>query len=114
MSNSFKYVKFSAVQAGPFSNVNKMIDLNLPAGVMVDMTQSYVQLEASIDLGASSVGEVDGLPFVHNLVVRSTVSDDYTPMNVELIRQCQLRSANKGVLESVPRVNVFKESELST
>jgi hypothetical protein len=110
MSNSFKYVKFSASQSGPFSNVNKNIDLILPAGLMVDMTQSYVQLEASIDLGASSVGEVDGLPFVHNLVVRSTVSDDYTPMNVELIRQCNLRSSNKGVLESTPRINILAKN----
>lgn len=109
MSN-FKYVKFSATQAGPYSNVNKMIDLQIPANYMVDMTQSYVQLEATIDLGASSVGLVDGLPFVHNLVVRSAVSDDYTPMNVELIRQCQLRSANKGVLESVPRVNILAKN----
>jgi hypothetical protein len=102
---------FQATQSGPFSNSNKMIDLQIPEGYMIDMTQSFVQLEATIDLGSNSVGTTVGdLPFVHNLAVVSNVSDNYIPINAELVRNVWLRSAKKGNLEYVPRCNVLAKN----
>ena len=107
---SFKYVMFQSSQAGPFSNSNKMIDLQIPEGYMIDMTQSFIQLEATIDLGLNSTAISTAGPYIHNLAVVSNVSDDYTPINAELIRNVWLRSAKKGNLEYVPRVNVLAKN----
>ena len=101
---------FQSTQSGPFSNSNKMIDLTIPEGYMVDMTQSFVQLEATIDLGINSTAVSSAGPYVHNLAVVSNVSDDYTPINAELVRNVWLRSAKKGNLEYVPRVNVLAKN----
>ena len=107
---SFKYVMFQSTQSGPFSNSNKMIDLQIPEGYMIDMTQSFIQLEASIDLGLNSTGTGSDFPHVENLAVVSNVSDDYIPINAELIRNIWLRSSKKGNLEYIPRCNVLAKN----
>ena len=96
-----KYTLLPSVQAGPFSNSNKMIDLDIPENHMCDLSQSFVQLECMVQ----PTGDVAGL--VANLCVRNPTNAAYTPMNVDLIKNCNLVSATKGKLEDIRRCNVL-------
>lgn len=102
-----KTVLISANQAGPFSNANKMIDIQIPQGMLVDMSNSFLQLECEIELGPDAVGEVSGVSYVHNLGVRNIAYDDYISCNVELFRNVWLRSAKKGNLAYTPEIGVL-------
>jgi hypothetical protein len=102
-----KTVLISSNQAGPFSNANKMIDIQIPQGMLVDMSKSFLQLECEIELGPDAVGEVSGVSFVHNLGVRNIAYDDYISCNVELFKNVWLRSAKKGNLAYTPEIGVL-------
>ena len=105
-----KTVLINSNQAGSFSNANKMIDIQIPQGMNVDLSKSYVQLECEIELGADSLGSVDGVEFVHNLCVKSVAFDDYNPCNSELFRNLWIRSAKKGNLVYTPEVGVLSKN----
>lgn len=105
-----KVILIPANQAGPYSNANKMVDIQVPSGMVVDMDKTYIQVETEIELGVDSMGEVNGLPFVHNLCVKSVVSDDYTPCNSELFRNVWLRSAKFGNIEYTPEIGVLSKN----
>jgi hypothetical protein len=102
-----KTILISSNQAGPFSNANKMIDIQIPQGMLVDMSKSFLQLECEIELGPDAVGEVDGVSYIHNLGVRNIAYDDYISCNVELFKNVWLRSAKKGNLVYTPEIGVL-------
>lgn len=105
-----KVVLITANQAGPYSNANKMLDIQIAQGMNVDLSKSYIQLECEIELGPDSLGTVDGVEFVHNLCVKSVANDDYTPCNSEIFRNLWIRSAKKGNLVYTPECGVLSKN----
>lgn len=97
-----KYSLLEALQAGPFSNSNRMIDFVIPAGMVVDLSQCFVQLRARLDTTD---------PHVHNMIVRNN-NPALTPFNVDLIRNCSLTADRLGRLEDIRRVNILQHNLL--
>jgi hypothetical protein len=100
------YSLISSVQAGPFgpANSNRMIDIDIPENHMCDLTQSFIQLECSATVPAELAGNVV------NMCLSNGAEASYTPMNVDLIKNCSLTSQMKGQLENIRRVNVLSHN----
>ena len=95
-----------SVQGGPFNNSSRMIDIDIPAGHIVDMSKSFIQIECSITPNYAYFPTG-----VSNLVVSNIVST-VTPMNIDLIKNASLTSSTKGKLEDIRRVNVLSHNLL--
>jgi hypothetical protein len=97
----FRYSKLNSVQAGPFQTPsNRMIDLEIPEGIVCNMANSFVQLRLRLATDIESV---------ENLCPKSTTSD-FVNMNIDLIRNCSLMGSKVGRLEDIRRVNVLKHN----
>jgi hypothetical protein len=97
----FRYSKLNSVQAGPFKTPsNRMIDIEIPEGVMCNMANSFVQLLLHLETDATNVV---------NLCHRSTTTN-FVNMNLDLIRNCSLTGSKVGRLEDIRRVNVLKHN----
>ena len=97
----FRYSKLNSVQAGPFKTPsNRMIDIEIPEGLMCNMSNSFVQLVLHLETNA---------PNVTNLCHKSGTTD-YVNMNSDLIRNCSLTGSKVGRLEDVRRVNILKRN----
>lgn len=97
----FRYSKLNSIQAGSFQTPSKrMIDIEIPEGIIVNMSNCFVQLLLHLDTNVSSVV---------NLCPRST-TDEFINMNVDLIRNCSLTGSKVGKLEDIRRVNVLKHN----
>jgi hypothetical protein len=79
-----------------------MIDFVIPAGMVVDLSQCFIQLRARLDTTD---------PHVHNMIVRNT-NPALTPFNVDLIRNCSLTADKLGSLESIRRINFLQHNLL--
>lgn len=98
--NNYKLLQ--SIQAGSFSNANKMIDFIIPENIMLDMSQCFVQLRVHLDTAETEV---------HNMLIRNN-NPALTPMNVDLIRNCSLSGDKVGRLEDVRRVNFLQHNLL--
>jgi len=97
----FRYSKLNSVQAGPFKTPsNRMIDIEIPEGIVCNMANSFVQLRLHLDTNTASVV---------NLCPKSSTSD-FVNMNIDLIRNCSLMGSKVGRLEDIRRVNVLKHN----
>lgn len=97
-----KYSKYNSVQGGPYDNINRMIDLEVPEGIQMNPSQSFVQLVLHLD-GVSDVVMNYNVSHANSLVI---------PYNVDLIRNCWLTGDKVGRLEDVRRVNVLRHNVL--
>ena len=95
-----RYSKLNSKQAGAFTNQNRMIDIEIPQGMVCSLADSFIQLVLKLDTTSS---------VVNNLCLKST-STHLVPMNVDLIRNCSLTGAKVGKLEDIRRVNVLKHN----
>ena len=95
-----KYSKYNSIQGGPFDNVNRMVDLEIPEGVQINPSQCFVQFVVHLD-GTSDVLRNYVPRFQDNLVI---------PYNVDLIRNCSLTGDKCGRLEDVRRANILNHN----
>ena len=97
-----KYSIVNSIQAGPFTNNNKIIEFEIPEGNLVDMSQTFIQIVCHLDPDSEQV---------HNLNLVN-VEDTYIPMNVDFIRNCWLSGQKVGRLEDVRRTNILNHNLL--
>lgn len=98
-----KYSKYNSVQGGPFSNINRMVDLEIPEGIQINPSQSFVQFVVNLD-GTSAFGIKNYCP---KLTGRKVI-----PYNVDLIRNASLTGDKVGRLEDIRRVNILNHNIL--
>jgi len=101
MSNTLlKKSKLTSIQGGPFSDINRMIDLDIPEGIQISMKDSFIQLVVSLE------GDLEE---VHNYNIG--IKDSLViPYNTDLIRNCSLSGSKVGALETTKRVNVLRHN----
>lgn len=100
-----KYSLLQSTQAGPFSNANKMIDFKISDNMILNPSQSFVQLVSHLDVTLQNVDP----NVIHNFVIKST-TPNLTPLNTDLIRNCWLSGEKCGKLEDIRRVNVLQRN----
>jgi hypothetical protein len=104
-----KYELLQSIEAGPFTTpANRMINFDVPDGLLVDLSQTFVQLVCRLDTENTEV---------HNMLLVNT-DNALTPMNLDMIRNCWISGAKVGKLEDIRRVNILRhnllELQLST
>jgi len=97
-----KYSKYNSVQGGPFNNINRMIDLEVPEGIQLNPSQSFIQLVLHLD-GVSETVMNYCVAHAESLVI---------PYNLDFIRNCSLTGDKVGRLEDVRRVNILRHNLL--
>lgn len=96
-----RYSKLNSTQAGSFSYpANRMIDIEIPEGLVCNLNESFIQLLLHLNVDTDDV---------YNLCVKST-TNEFTPMNLDLIRNCSMTGSKVGRLEDIRRVNVLKHN----
>lgn len=98
-----KQVKLNAKQGGPFNARQNLIDFEIPSGMAVDMAKSYINLQCHCETVDVTAGVFDfKLEYTHN------GAHELTAPNTAIVRNCSLRSANKGMLEDIRRSDVLR------
>ena len=98
-----KQVKINSHQGGGFNSKQNLIDFTIPSGMTVDMAKSYVNLQCHCDTVLPSEGVYDfKLVYTHN------GEHALTAPNTAMVRNCHLKSANKGMLEDIRRSDVLR------
>lgn len=101
-----KYSLLPSTQAGPFSNQNKMIDLEVMDNMILNPSQSFVQLSTSLSMNVPAGTQPTD---VYNMVFVN--AENYVPvLNSDLIRNCYLSGAKVGKMENIRRVNVLRHN----
>ena len=96
-----RYSKLNSKQAGPFTTpANRMIDIEIPQGMVCNLADSFIQLVLRLDTTST---------VVNNLCLVSQTSE-LIPMNLDLIRNCSLFGQKVGRLEDIRRVNTLKHN----
>ena len=96
-----RYSKLNSKQAGFFTTpANRMIDIEIPQGMVCSLGESFIQLVLHLDTTSS---------VIQNLCLQSTTAD-FIPMNIDLIRNCSLVGAKVGRMEDIRRVNSLKHN----
>jgi hypothetical protein len=102
MSQQQKRVLIPSVQGGPFNGrANRMIDIDIMADNSVDFSKSFIQFTTEITTVE------DG---VYNVGLRSAEDSDYQLYNVDLIKNCNLKSDKVGPLEDIRQVGFLNHT----
>jgi hypothetical protein len=98
-----KFELLNSIQGGSFNSQNKMIDFDIPADMVCNMAQSFVQLTVSL--------KPDQPDYVYNYILRNS-TEALNPFNVSLIRNCFISGEKVGYIEDVRRCNVLSQNML--
>lgn len=101
MSQQQKRVLIPSVQGGPFNKNSRMIDFDIMADNSVDMSKSFVQFTTEITVAEDGVFNV-GLSYTGGSKVQL--------YNVDLIKNCNLKSDKVGVLEDIREVGFLSHT----
>ena len=115
-----KILKITSQQGFNFSKASNvatasksLVDFHIPSNGVYNLKDSYVIFNVSVDeVDASpTVAEGTGISLIQFGVLHNkttNTSDDHQVPNVALVRNAQMSSQNKGMIESIRRVNVLR------
>lgn len=104
---STKQVKLSSVQSGPITKRQNIIDFVIPSGSSYDLEKSYVNLVASINGTSLLPNAVYNYKLTYQFPEGVGGNREACYPNSAFVRNCSMKSANKGMLESINRVDVL-------
>ena len=96
-----KFELLNSIQAGPFTSQNKMIDFDVPASMIANLSETFVQLTVHLNLSNPSV--------LQNYILHNT-TNGLNPFNVSLIRNCYITGEKVGIIEDIRRRNVIAQN----
>ena len=97
-------IKLNSKQGGSFNRFQNIIDYEIDSGLTIDMAKSYVNLQCHCE----TVEPVDGVFNFKMVYSHNGEPHALTAPNTAMVRNCQLRSANKGMLEDIRRSDVLR------
>lgn len=105
-----KVVKISSNQGGRFTASNNLVDFDIPADGVYDLSKSYVNLMCSVNSVDSDGGNQS--IFVPQILLNN---DDGTTQenkmsNVAFVKNMSLSSQNKGQIADIRRVDVLRNN----
>tara|TARA_R110000803_G_scaffold46302_1_gene97275 strand:+ start:8539 stop:10008 length:1470 start_codon:yes stop_codon:yes gene_type:complete len=116
---SEKKIRILPVQSGNITSSSNLIDINIPANMLVDCNKSYISL--SVRINTTDANTVANLPthsggegvYNHGCVIGTNEPLDYNLKSVGLIKNATLVSSNKGMIENIRDVNKLRCSQES-
>lgn len=100
-----QYTKFQSVESGPFTNQLNRLTFKLPAGLNVDMNESYINLNTRILTTGGDPGSVSSVRVRYLQQDGETAS--IAPSAAALVKRSRLSCETFGLLEEINRPDVF-------
>tara|TARA_R110002153_G_scaffold185499_1_gene338593 strand:- start:6232 stop:7773 length:1542 start_codon:yes stop_codon:yes gene_type:complete len=111
--NVNKVIKISSNQGGNFTATSNLVDFDIPADGIYDLSKSYVNLTCSVSQpgadGSNNGGNATYMPFIRMADEAGNHVNAVLP-NVSVIRNCDLSCANRGVISDIRRVDVLRSN----
>jgi hypothetical protein len=107
MMMSTKQIKLNAIQAGPITKRQNLLDFVIPSGSSYDLEKSYINLVASIKGESLLPNAVYNYKLTYQFPEGNAGDREACYPNSAFVRNCSMKSANKGMLESINRVDVL-------
>tara|TARA_Y100000114_G_scaffold75814_1_gene69539 strand:+ start:301 stop:1812 length:1512 start_codon:yes stop_codon:yes gene_type:complete len=107
-----KFVKINSVQGGAFTTSSNLVDFVIPASMgVVDLKDSYINLNTRITTTETSTDGGDGVYAVGVQWKYSGSGTEVHPkfVNSALVKNCHIRSDQRGQLENVRRVDQLRQ-----
>ena len=96
--------RINSNQTGEYTTSNNVVSVTIPAGQVVDLSKSYLEITMRVPV-------VDGQPSsgngVYNVQLAYGANFSNPIYNTSLIKNCRLSSQNQGLLEEINEVNVL-------
>jgi len=105
-----KEIKYQSLEGGPFTTSQNRCSFRIPSDGVYDLSNSYINLNVEMDVVESETASGVGV-YNMDLAWENTGADPlYSPRfeNVCLVRNANMRGANKGTIENIRRVDVLK------
>ncbi len=97
--------KINSVQGGVLTASQNLVDFNIPSGMKLDMSKSYVNLNVSINPG-------DPAGRIHVLnMLKNSLGDAFNHAlapSVSMVKHASLRFENVGMVEDMRDVNILR------
>jgi hypothetical protein len=100
-----QYTKFQSVESGPFSNQLNRLTFKLPAGVNIDMNESYINLNTRVLTTGGDPGSVSSVR-TRYLQTDGEVAS-IAPRASALVKRSRLSCQTFGLLEEINRPDIF-------
>ncbi len=100
-----QYIKFLATNAGDLTSSQNIVDVELPGGAVYDLSDSYLQVTASVTATDAGAGTGTG---VYSPELVFATSSNHFP-NQSLVKNCSLTTDGKGQIESLRRCDVISQ-----
>lgn len=102
-----KFIKIQSNQS-EFSSTANLCDFHIPAGDVYELRDSFVNFVFNIDVEETETNSGVG---VYNMGLQWVTGDNEKPkfFNSALVRDCRMSAANKGILESIRRVDILSQ-----
>ena len=100
-------IKISSNEGGSFSASQNRVSFTVPGDAVYDLSQSYINLNAIIDVveqdaGASGIGV-----YIMDLEWTSTDANKPQFFNSSIVKNCSLSSARNGQIENIRRIDLL-------
>lgn len=95
-----KEIKLNSVQGGSFTTSQNRISFEIPADGVYDLSESHINLNIRIDAEENETTSGVG---IYCLGVNWNNNLSSNPPNSALVKNCSIRSANKGMIENIRR-----------
>lgn len=102
-----KIIKINAIQGGPFSSSNNLVDFDIPGEGCYDLSDSFVNLHVEVD--AADVSAATGAG-IYNVQLQWDGNDGTSIYNVALVKNCSMSCAKAGTIEDISRVDVLRQN----
>ena len=95
-----------------FSASENLVDFEIPAGEVYDMSKSYVSFNARVS-GVDAQADANLTTAIYNVsgVINNGVNTDGYEQSISLVKHASLHSAAKGRVEELRNVNLFRYFE---
>lgn len=107
------YVKYQAVQGGPFTASQNLVDFRLPSSDIYDLHDSFVNLNCTLDVTEANDFGGNG---VYNFRANWGAPTDYVGNdaphvpNVAFVKNARMECASKGRIENLRRVDILRSN----
>jgi hypothetical protein len=99
-----KIVKINSVTAPPFTANQNLVRFRFGGGDVYNLRDSYINLNVTFDVESPVAGAVH----IPDLQWITTATYKNIPQNVSFVRNAYMNTENKGMVESLSRVDLFK------
>ena len=105
-----RIIKLQSRQGGPFTAQQNLIDFEIPNDGVYNLADSYININVQPDVTpTSTAGGADQAVYPVSFKWASAPQDAKF-QNVASVKNCSMRCANKGQIESIRRVDVLKNT----